>query len=97
MYYKYELSKQDPANFTANGLRPAVGAPYMEPCLDDEGDRLATGVTGDFFGPNGEADLVPGGYTSNTNGAGQHYSWKNWLPRWEADGPGTGWLLSCHP
>ncbi|QPN69923.1 C39 family peptidase [Synechococcus sp. CBW1108] len=47
--------------------------------------------------PNGEADLVPGGYTSNTNGAGQHYSWKNWLPRWEADGPGTGWLLSCHP
>ena len=47
--------------------------------------------------PNGEADLVAGGYTANTNGAGQHYSWKNWQPRWEADGPGTGWLLSCHP
>jgi hypothetical protein len=47
--------------------------------------------------PNGEADLVSGGYTANTNGAGQHYSWKNWQPRWEADGPGTGWLLSCHP
>jgi hypothetical protein len=46
--------------------------------------------------PNGEADLVGGGYTANTNGAGQHYSWKNWQPRWEADGPGTGWLLSCH-
>jgi hypothetical protein len=47
--------------------------------------------------PNGEADLVHGGYTANTNGAGQHYSWTNWLPRWEADGPGTGWLLTCCP
>ncbi len=47
--------------------------------------------------PNGEADLAAGGYTANTNGAGQHYSWKNWLPRWEADGPGSGWLLTCHP
>jgi hypothetical protein len=47
--------------------------------------------------PNGEADLAAGGYTANTNGAGQYYSWKNWLPRWEADGPGTGWLLTCHP
>ena len=47
--------------------------------------------------PNGEANLVHGGYTANTNGAGQHYSWKNWLPRWEADGPGTGWLLTCYP
>jgi hypothetical protein len=47
--------------------------------------------------PNGEADLVQGGYTANTDGAGQHYSWKNWLPRWEADGAGTGWLLTCHP
>ena len=47
--------------------------------------------------PNGEADLVAGGYTANTNGAGQHYSWKNWQPRWEADGPGAGWLLTCQP
>ncbi|QNI68352.1 C39 family peptidase [Synechococcus sp. BMK-MC-1] len=45
--------------------------------------------------PNGEADLVQGGYTANTNGAAQHYSWTNWLPRWEADGPGSGWWLSC--
>ena len=47
--------------------------------------------------PNGEADLVTGGYTANTNGADQHYSWKNWQPRWEADGNGTGWLLTCQP
>ena len=46
--------------------------------------------------PNGEADLLHGGYTANTNGAAQHYSWTNWLPRWEADGPGSGWWLSCY-
>jgi len=45
--------------------------------------------------PNGEADLLHGGYTANTNGAAQHYSWTNWLPRWEADGPCSGWWLSC--
>lgn len=47
--------------------------------------------------PNGEADLVAGCYTANTTGASHHYSWKNWQPRWEADGKSTGWLLACHP
>lgn len=45
--------------------------------------------------PNGEALLVSGGYTRNTNGAGLRYSWKNWLPRWEVEGPRTGWMLTC--
>lgn len=43
--------------------------------------------------PNGEANLVGGGYTPNTNGHGQRYSFKNWNPRWECDGPGTGWYM----
>ena len=42
--------------------------------------------------PNGEADLIHGGYTANTNGASQQYSWKNWLPRWEVAG-GDGYML----
>lgn len=45
--------------------------------------------------PNGEALLASGGYTSNTNGAGVRYSWRNWLPRWEVEGPRTGWMLTC--
>lgn len=44
--------------------------------------------------PNGEALLVPGGYTHNVNGAGVAYSRKNWNPRWMVDGTG-GWLLTC--
>lgn len=47
--------------------------------------------------PNGEADLVRGGYLPNRNGAGLKYSWRNWLPRWQVEGVGTGWYLTCSP
>ena len=30
------------ANFIMNGNKPAVGAPYHEPCMDDQGDRFDT-------------------------------------------------------
>jgi hypothetical protein len=46
--------------------------------------------------PNGEASLVGGGYTNNTNGAGVIYSRKNWNPRWMPGGSG-GWYLTCKP
>lgn len=45
--------------------------------------------------PFGEALLLSGGYSWNTSGAYQHYSWKNWQPRWEVEGPRTGWYLTC--
>jgi GH24 family phage-related lysozyme (muramidase) len=47
--------------------------------------------------PNGEADLIHGGYTNHTKGAGIAYSRKNWLRRWEADGAGTGWAMVVSP
>jgi hypothetical protein len=45
--------------------------------------------------PNGEADLVGGGYVSTSVGSGkaQRYSERNWGRRWMVDGPGTGWWL----
>jgi hypothetical protein len=46
--------------------------------------------------PNGEANLVGGGYTTNTKGAGVVYSRKNWNPRWMPGGTG-GWFLSVSP
>ena len=46
--------------------------------------------------PNGEADLVNGGYTPNLNGAGVVYSRGNWNPRWMVGGSG-GWYLRCRP
>ena len=47
--------------------------------------------------PNGEADLVNGGYVSNTNGKGQRYSKANFNRRWMPDGSGSGWALLVRP
>ena len=47
--------------------------------------------------PNGEADLVRGGYVNHSKGAGIAYSRKNWLRRWEVDGAGTGWAMIVRP
>lgn len=43
--------------------------------------------------PNGEADLIGGGYLSHGNGARQRYSWRNWSRRWQVEGPRSGWWL----
>jgi GH24 family phage-related lysozyme (muramidase) len=45
--------------------------------------------------PNGEADLVGGGYVNPAIACGkaQHYSERNWGPRWMVEGPGSGWWL----
>ena len=43
--------------------------------------------------PNGEADLVNGGYLPNLNGKGLTYSRKNWGPRWMVEGANTGWAI----
>jgi len=37
------------AFFVLNGAKPVPGAPYHEPCIDDQGDLLETGITGNFF------------------------------------------------
>jgi uncharacterized protein YvpB len=42
--------------------------------------------------PWGECDLLTGTYPS-TDGAKKHYSYKNFEPRWMADGPNTGWCI----
>lgn len=48
-----------------------------------------------FHDPNGEADMVNGGYISNDRkrGTAVKYSRKNWLRRWECDGKNTGWAI----
>ncbi len=42
-----------PRTFITNGVGPVVGAPYHEPCRDDNGKQLVANVTGNFF--SGEA------------------------------------------
>jgi hypothetical protein len=47
--------------------------------------------------PNGEANLVGGGYLSKAGGAGIAYSRANWGRRWEVPLPGKGWALDVRP
>jgi GH24 family phage-related lysozyme (muramidase) len=49
--------------------------------------------------PNGEADLVNGGYVSTVIGSGQalRYSERNWGRRWQVEGPGSGWWIQLNP
>jgi len=49
--------------------------------------------------PNGEADLVNGGYVSTVIGRGQaqRYSERNWGRRWMVEGPGSGWWIEINP
>lgn len=47
--------------------------------------------------PNGEADLVHGGYLNHAKGKGISYSRKNWLPRWLPEGPSCGWAIFVQP
>ena len=50
---------------------------------------------GVFNDPYGELNNIAGGYVRI--GSGGHfvaYSWRHWLPRWEVEGPGSGWCLS---
>ena len=48
--------------------------------------------------PNGEADLVNGGYVSTAigSGAAQRYSERNWGRRWQVEGSGTGWWIQLN-
>jgi len=47
--------------------------------------------------PNGEANLVNGGYVSNDLGLGAYvrYSYKNFDPRWTVANPADGWVMAC--
>jgi len=47
--------------------------------------------------PNGEANLVAGGYTSNLNGSSLKYSYQNWEPRWSPGGKNDGWCMIVKP
>ena len=43
--------------------------------------------------PNGEANLVAGGYANTTKGKGVTYSRANWIKRWLVESPNSGWAL----
>lgn len=60
--------------------------------IGDVGDK------GVFHDPYGEMDNVNGGYESiGPYGRNIHYTWANWLKRWEVEGRGSGWFMTFRP
>lgn len=47
--------------------------------------------------PAGDPLLLTGGHHSGRSGAFVPVSVRNWSPRWEVEGPGTGWLVTVRP
>jgi len=47
--------------------------------------------------PNGEPLLQSGGHIRGSRGSYVVCSWANFLPRWEVEGPATGWYISAQP
>ncbi len=85
------------------GRPVAVGWLHKGPVTAPTGGghwTVAVGFTADAIvmnDPNGEANMLNGGYVNHTGGAGVRYSRRNWLRRWEADGAGTGWAVLVRP
>lgn len=88
-------------NEIRNGRPVAVGWLHKGPSNSPSGGghwTCCVGFTSDSFvfnDPNGEADMVNGGYVNNSAQKGKNveYSRKNWLKRWECDGKNTGWAI----
>jgi len=69
-----------------------VGGGHWMLLIGDDGNN------GIFHDPYGEMDNINGGYvTIGSGGKDVKYSWKNWLPRWEKEGNGTGWFMTWRP
>jgi hypothetical protein len=69
-----------------------VGGGHWMLLIGDDGEH------GIFHDPYGEMDNVNGGYvTIGSGGKDVKYTWRNWLKRWEVEGPGTGWFMTFRP
>ncbi len=86
-------------DFITNGSPPVPGAPYQDPCIDDNGVKLNSGVTGQFFDPwGGTAITGSSRYSANNpriykganiqfdavfNKVGYHYPQQRIITLWE--------------
>jgi hypothetical protein len=96
-------STQTLQNEIDNGRPVGVGWLHHGPYTAPSGGGHWTVVIGYYDNgvimndPNGEANLVNGGYTSNLNGSGLKYSYKHWEPRWALPSKNDGWAMIVKP
>lgn len=90
-------------NEIRSGFPTPVGWLHKGPATAPTGSghwTVVSGFTPTHFihqDPNGEADIVNGGYLNHKGGANIAYPRNNWLRRWLVDGPESGWYLRVRP
>ena len=85
--HQINIGRPTPVGWLHKGALPGTGGGHY--CVIRGFDSSGWWVND----PYGNCDLLNGGYLGSTNGEKLHYSYKNWNPRWEVDGPGTGWYV----
>lgn len=101
--FEMDGTVEDLENEIRAGFPTPVGWLHKGPATKPTGGghwSVVTGFTPTHFihnDPNGQADIVAGGYSSNKGGASIAYSRANWLKRWLVDGPDSGWYLKIRP
>jgi hypothetical protein len=93
-------SRRDLEDQIKGGRPVAVGWLHQGPLAAPRGGHwsVIVGIDGAHFlmhDPAGEPLLMSGGHIRGSNGRAVRCSWRNFLPRWEVEGAGTGWYLTC--
>jgi hypothetical protein len=96
--YRQNLGINDIRSQLEKGIPIPIGVLHKGPSSSPTGSGhwlLVVGLTdtGSFVvnDPFGEMNVAAGGYVQNTNGNHLKYSIKNLLPRWNVEGPNSGW------
>jgi len=92
--------RRDLENEIRGGRPVAVGWLHRGRVTEPGGGHwsVIVGLDGTHFwmhDPAGEPLLMSGGHIRGSNGKERRCSWLNFLPRWEVEGPRTGWYLTC--
>lgn len=93
-------TRRDLENEILGGRPVAVGWLHQGPLSFPRGGHWSVicGLSGSHFlmhDPAGEPMLVSGGHMRASSGRSCRCSWTNFLPRWEVEGPRSGWYLTC--
>lgn len=94
-------TRADLENQIRAGRPVAVGWNHRGPITAPVGGHwsVVVGLSGPhhflMHDPYGEPLLVSGVHDTRRSGAYVRCSWANFLPRWEVEGPRTGWYLTC--
>lgn len=101
--YRNDLTRAELVAELAAGRPVPVGWLHHGPYTAATGGghwSTAIGTTADglwIHDPEGDPDLIHGGWIRHGGGECLRFSWRHWGPRWQPEGDGHGWALLIRP